>query len=194
MEINKKWIYLFSFFIVTYILQLTISKYISPIVKPSYEYSFENFIIFTYLFNSIVYFLKIILLYGFFKMCLFIYDIKVEYSVLSIVILAEIIKYTLIKGTKIVSFYLSGKTMSLEEFSNYESKFSFTNIFNISGFEDFKYIINFIDVFDTIYVILIVLLFINYYKLKPLKSFNVIGLPYIILLLTIGIFKTFMSM
>lgn len=193
MEKNKKWLYLLFFYIIVYILQLTISKYISPIVKPSYEYSFENFIIFTYLFNSIIYFLKIILLYGFFKMCLFIFDIKIEYSILTIVILAEIIKYTLIKGTKIASFYLSG-TMSLEEFSDYESKFSFTNIFNITGFEDFKYIINFIDVFDTIYVIIIVLLFINYYKLKPLKSFNIIGLPYIILLLTIGIFKTFMSM
>lgn len=193
MEKNRKWFHLFSFFIILYVIQLIISKYISPIVKPTYEFSFGNFLVYTYLFNSIVYLLKITLLYGFFKMCLFIFDIKIEYSVLSIIVLGEMAKLILIKGTKIVSFYLSGKKMSLEQFNAFESNFSFTSIFNISTLEDFKYIINFIDIFDIIYICIIVSLFINYCSLKPIKSFKIIGLPYIILLFTIGIFKTFMS-
>lgn len=193
MEKNRKWFHLFSFFIILYVIQLIISKYISPIVKPTYEFSFGNFFFYTYLFNSIVYLLKITLLYGFFKMCLFIFDIKIKYSILSIVVFAEITKLILIKGTKIISFYLSGTKMSLEQFNAYESNFRFTNIFNLSTSEDFEYIVNFIDVFDLIYVVIIVFLFINYYKLNVQKSLKIIGLPYLILLFIIGIFKTFMS-
>lgn len=193
MEKNRKWLHLFSFFVILYILLFFSAMYILPVVKPTYEFSFGNFFFYTYLFNSIVYLLKITLLYGFFKMCLFIFDIKIKYSILSIVVFAEITKLVLIKGAKIISFYLSGSKMSLEQFRSYESNFRFTNIFNISTLEDFKYIINFIDVFDLLYMVTIVFLFINYYKLNVFKSFKIIGFPYLILLFIIGIFKTFIS-
>jgi len=191
---NNKWVFIIVFILVLYILKLIITKEISPIVKPSYEYSFKNFLIFTYLFSLIGYVLKITLLFGLFKLSLFVFDIQAKHSILSIVVIGETIKLIFIKGTKIASFYLSSKEMSLEQFSLYESKFNFTNIFNIRNLDDFKYLINFINVFDLIYIVAIVLLFIEFYKMNFYKSFKIIGMPYIIILFMFGIFKTFMSL
>jgi hypothetical protein len=189
---NKTWLSFFAFLVLLYLIKLFIAKDISPIIKTDYKYSFNNFIIYTYLFSLIGYLFKIVFLTGLFKTSFFLFDIKKGYSVLNIVIFGEMFKLLLEKGSLIFSFFFI-KKMTLEQFLTFQSNFSFVKILGIDDIQDFKYILNAINVIDLIYVIFLVFLFSEKYQATLLKSIKVMALPYLLLLFTVGIIKTFLS-
>lgn len=190
---NTKFIVIILFCIILFTLNLITSKNISPVVKPSYKFDFQNFLMFTFLVNLVVYLVKIVFIYCIIRLSFFVFDIVPKTSVISVIIIAEIIKLLIVKGLKIFTFYALDKKMTLEYFKTFEDKYSFYELFKIDLI-DFKYLINFIDVFDIIYISIIVSLFVVSEKMKTVKVIKVVALPYALTLFLLGIVKTFMSL
>ena len=192
MKKNNTWIFIAAFFVILFILKFIISKEISPIVKPSYEFKFSTFLVYTYFLTLFTYSIKLILFYGLFKSSFFVFDIKSPYSITSIIIAAESIKLIFINGSKIIAFYALNKEMTLEQFTSFESSYEFSSMLNISDLNIFKGFINLVNVFDLIYLATLLFLFINFNKLAFSKYLKTIAMPYILILLIIEIFKNIM--
>lgn len=190
---NKSWITFFIFIVTLYIIKLVISKFILSEIKIDYEFTFNNFIIYTYIFSLITYLFKITFLTGLFKTSFFVFDFNHSKSILDILIQGEIFKLILSEGSKIFSYYYLFDNMTLEQFSTFKSYFNFSNILGFDNIKSFEYLINAVNILDILYILFVTLLFSEAEKIPFLKSIKIIVLPYLLLFLIIGIIKTFLS-
>jgi len=191
---TKSLFYLSIFFGVVFVLKYILYKDIYLVLNhQENKFVFTNFIIFNFLFASLGYLFKMILIFGVFKLSLYIFDVEEQSSIFDIVILGELVKILLIGGLKIIVFYYLSHDMTLEMFSKFESNYTISGIFNLHLSNNLSTVINSINVFDIVYIIFVVMLFSANFKLTKIKSFKVVGLPYFLLLFIIGFIKIFMT-
>ena len=186
---TKSLFYLSIFFGVVFVLKYILYKDIYLVLNHQ-----ENKFVFTnFLFASLGYLFKMILIFGVFKLSLYIFDVEEQSSIFDIVILGELVKILLIGGLKIIVFYYLSHDMTLEMFSKFESNYTISGIFNLHLSNNLSTVINSINVFYIVYIIVVVMLFSANFKLTKIKSFKVVGLPYFLLLFIIGFIKIFMT-
>jgi len=190
---TKSLLYLSIFFSVLFILKYILFKDIYLVLSNEEDkFSFTNFLIFNYLFTSMGYFIKMILIFGLFKLSLYVFDVEEQSSIFNIVILGELIKILLSDGLKILIYYLF-KDMTLEMFSNFKSNYNLSEIFNLHLNNNFETLLNSVNTFDIVYLIFIVTLFSANFKLSKMKSFKVVGMPYLLVLIVFGIVRIFIT-
>jgi len=190
---TKSLLYISIFFCVLLILKYILFKDIYLVLSHEEEkFLFTNFLIFNFLFASLGYLFKMILIFGLFKLSLYVFEIDEQSSIFNIVILGELIKIVLSDGLKILIYYLF-KNMTLEMFTNFKSNYTLSGIFNLHLNNNLSSVINSINIFDIVYVIFIVTLFSANFNLSKIKSLKVVGMPYLIVLVIFGIVKIFMT-
>lgn len=188
---NKNVLFLIVFFAVLFVLKVVLFKDVYLVLSnEGNKFSFSNFLIFNYLFKGLGYFIKIILIFGLFKFSLFVFDVKEQSSILNIVVLAELVKLILIDGLKVIVYYVFND-MTLEAFTNFELNYSITGIFNLQNIGSVKPLLNAVSIFDLIYIVFVIFLFSNFFKMSKIKSFKVVGMPYLLILMLLGLFKIF---
>lgn len=157
------------------------------------EYNFKNFLIYNFAVKIIGYVLKFLIVYLFFKFVFLIFDLKKDIALFKILLLAETIYILLIKGSLLIYYYFIDSNIDKDFVNTYESNTSLV-AFMPKGYYEFNYVIGFANVFDLIYVSFIVFMIAEELKISFWKSFKINGLSYLVLLLLLGVIKTFMSL
>lgn len=189
------WTILLFLFVVFFIELIYFKDVYLVITNDLEKYSFKNFVIYNFIFKVIGYIFKFLFLFAFFKFILLVFDLNDKINLLKIILLSETIYVLTLKGFIIIyCFLINNQNIDVYFLSNYEKYVSLAYYFNDSlGNFSIKYVLGSITLFDLIYVFFLVFLFAESLKIKFLKSFKQIGLGYLMLLLFIGIVKTFMS-
>lgn len=157
------------------------------------EYSFKNFMIYNFIVKIIGYVFKFLIVYMFFKFVFLVYDIEKNVPLFKILLLAEVIYILTVKGYLLMYYYFIDSSITKDFLNTYESNASLASLMPESYYE-FNYVIGFVNVFDVIYILFFVFMVAEELKIRFWKSFKINGLSYLVLLLLLGVIKTFMSL
>jgi hypothetical protein len=157
------------------------------------EYSFKNFIIYNFSIQIIFFLFKILILYLFFKFVFLVFDIEKKIPLFKLLLLAEIVSLLVTKGYLFVYYTFIDSSITTDFVNTYEANASLIAIVPDSYYA-YNYIIGFVGVFDIIYILFLTYLVAEELDFKFWKTFKIIGLSYLVLLLLLGVVKTFMTL
>jgi len=157
------------------------------------EFSFKNFIIYNFAVKIIGYVLKFLTLYLFFKFVFLVFNIDKKIPLFKMLLLVEIMYILVLKGYLLLYYYFIDNTITKAFIATYESKASLVYLLSDS-YNSFKYTVGFVTIFDIIYILFFVFIVSEELKISFFKSFKYNGLSYLVLLLFLGVVKTFMSL
>lgn len=158
------------------------------------KFNLTNFLIYNFSLKIIGYTIKFLVLIGFLKFVLLIFDITIKVPYLKIVLLSEIVYFLLTKGSILIYFFIIDNSLNSTFLSSYESFFSLKTLFMESTTtSSLKYLLSSINLFDVLYTFFLVYLFSECIGKSYICTFKIVGLSYLLLLFVLGIIKTFLS-